>query len=118
MKAILASFLAAPLLIAASPPAPDAPAPAESRAGFQSLFVNWSGASKASIEAERRPDAPPPSDAPSASHAGTRALGERVGEIVALGDCSDGERVARAAGDFALVTAVRAYCTAPEEQPR
>ncbi len=39
-----------------------------------------------------------------------RALGERVGEIVRLGDCAEGERVARAAGDFALVEAVRAHC--------
>ena len=39
-----------------------------------------------------------------------RTLGERVGEIVRLGDCEDGERVARAAGDFALVAAVRAHC--------
>jgi hypothetical protein len=29
---------------------------------------------------------------------------------VALGDCGEGERVARAAGDFALVAAVRAHC--------
>jgi hypothetical protein len=39
-----------------------------------------------------------------------RALGERVGEIVRLGDCAEGERVAREAGDFALVEAVRAHC--------
>lgn len=39
-----------------------------------------------------------------------RALGARVGEIVRLGDCEEGERVARAAGDFALVEAVRAHC--------
>ena len=43
-----------------------------------------------------------------------RALGERVGEIVRLGDCAEGERVARAAGDFALVEAVRAHCAAAE----
>ena len=41
-----------------------------------------------------------------------RALGERVGEIVRLGDCEEGERVARAAGDFALVEAVRGHCRA------
>lgn len=39
-----------------------------------------------------------------------RALGERVGEIVRLGDCEAGERLAREAGDFALVDAVRSYC--------
>jgi hypothetical protein len=43
-----------------------------------------------------------------------RALGERVGEIVRLGDCAEGERVARAAGDFALVEAVRAHCAAAD----
>ena len=43
-----------------------------------------------------------------------RALGERVGEIVGLGDCAEGERVARAAGDFALVEAVRAHCAAAD----
>ena len=41
-----------------------------------------------------------------------RALGERVGEIVRLGDCAEGERVAREAGDFALVEAVRSHCRA------
>ena len=43
-----------------------------------------------------------------------RALGERVGEIVRLGDCAEGERVARTAGDFALVEAVRAHCAAAD----
>jgi len=43
-----------------------------------------------------------------------RALGARVGEIVRLGDCEDGERVARQAGDFALVEAVRGHCRANE----
>jgi hypothetical protein len=117
MKAILALLLAAQPLIAATPPA-EAPAPTGPRSPFEGLFVNWSGASKASIEAERRPDAAPAPDAPSAAQAGTRALGERVGEIVARGDCGDGERVARAAGDFVLVSAVRAYCTAPAPKPR
>jgi len=43
-----------------------------------------------------------------------RALGERVGEIVRLGDCAEGERVAREARDFALVEAVRAHCAAAD----
>jgi len=43
-----------------------------------------------------------------------RALGERVGEIVRLGDCAEGERIAREAGDFALVEAVRAHCAAAD----
>ena len=50
-----------------------------------------------------------------------RALGERVGEIVRLGDCAEGERVAREAGDFPLVEAVRSHCAraqAPESLGR
>ena len=47
-----------------------------------------------------------------------RALGERVGEIVRLGDCAEGERVARSAGDFALVEAVRAHCRAADGEGR
>ena len=39
-----------------------------------------------------------------------QALGERVGEMVATGDCAEGERMARNAGDMALVRAVRDYC--------
>lgn len=49
---------------------------------------------------------------------GSVALGERVGDIVALGDCAEGERVARTAGDFALVAAVRDYCTAAGQSRR
>ncbi len=41
------------------------------------------------------------------------ALGERVGEVVRAGDCAEGERIARVAGDFALVRAVRAHCRRP-----
>jgi hypothetical protein len=112
------SFLAAFVLVslAAGPAAASEPA-ADARARFGSLFVDWTGASRESIEAEReqaaRP-APPPVATASAAMAvpGSRALGERVGDIVALGDCAEGERVARAAGDFALVAAVRDYCNA------
>lgn len=110
------SLLAAPA--AASQPASD------SRARFGSLFVDWNAASRESIEAEREqatraPQQPAPVATASAAVAvpGSRALGERVGDIVALGDCAEGERVARAAGDFALVAAVRDYCNArPAEQ--
>lgn len=41
-----------------------------------------------------------------------RELGERVGEVVRGGDCAQGERIARQAGDFALVEAVRSHCGA------
>jgi|GEM_PF-1918155 len=114
---ILASFGAVPAL--ASEPAADV------RSRFGGLFVDWNTASRESIEAEReqaaRP-APAPEPVATASAAiavpGSRALGERVGDIVALGDCAEGERVARAAGDFALVAAVRDYCNARPAERR
>lgn len=98
---------------AAAADAPPAPAPR----AFQGLFVDWSAANRASIDAERQGaqrTAVAPAEA--TNGAGSIALGERVGEIVALGDCAEGERVARAAGDFALVAAVRAHCSAADPQ--
>jgi len=117
------TFLAALTLISlAAAPAFALEPSAETRARFGSMFVDWNAASRQSIEAEREQVARPPAE-PAAAPAsamsvpGSRALGERVGDIVALGDCADGERVARAAGDFALVAAVRDYCNArPTEQ--
>ena len=41
------------------------------------------------------------------------ALGRRVGEIVRAGDCTGGERMAREAGDLALVRAVQEHCRRP-----
>jgi hypothetical protein len=87
-----------------------------SRPRFQGVFTDWRVANHESVEAERQGLARPPIAAGGAVPAGalaapgSRALGERVGEIVALGDCSEGERVARAAGDFALLAAVRNHC--------
>lgn len=118
MKTLLAALaLAATPALAAEPPA-------DARARFGGLFVDWNAASRQSIEAERQeasrtvPDPAPVSTASAAiAVPGSRALGERVGDIVALGDCAEGERVARAAGDFALVAAVRDYChPRPTEQ--
>jgi hypothetical protein len=97
-----------------APPPPSNP--------FQGLWTGWSGASRDSLEAETRtpvqPDrAPPaatsiPAGSPllSRSREEAEALGARVGEIVRGGDCAEGERIARAAADFALVQAVREYC--------
>jgi hypothetical protein len=106
------------LSLAAAPAAANTP-PAPERARFQGLFVDWSSANRQSIETERlaaqRPAAPVRPDA-GATAAGSVALGERVGDVVALGDCAEGERIARAAGDFALVAAVRAHCTAADPQ--
>ncbi len=105
MTPLIAAFIAvlpAPQAAAASP-------------RFEGLFVNWTAANRDSIEAERaaaaRPTASAAATAPVASP-GSSELGQRVGEIVALGDCAEGERVARSAGDFALVRAVRDHCNA------
>ena len=110
----------APLAIAASPAPAAAPELPDHRARFQGLFVDWGAVNRQSIDAERQARAPQP--APAAAVAGTapgsRSLGERVGEIVAAGDCSEGERVARQAGDFALVAAVRDHCNARPGTPR
>lgn len=89
-------------------------APAQARPRFDGMFTDWQGAARASAEAERearsRPPALQPASTGTAYAPGSPALGQRVGEIVALGDCAEGERVARAAGDFALVAAVRDHC--------
>jgi hypothetical protein len=117
MKHILSGLL---LLAFTATPAAAADAPQRPAASrFQGLFVDWSDANRDSIEAERiaaqRPAAGP-SDAPAGTAAGSVALGERVGDIVATGDCAEGERIARAAGDFALVAAVREHCAAADRR--
>lgn len=88
--------------------------PPEPTSRFEGMFTDWRGANRASAEAERealaRPAIVQQAAAPAAYAPGSPALGQRVGEIVALGDCNEGERVARTAGDFALVAAVREHC--------
>jgi len=103
--------------LAAAPAAASQTTAPDGRARFHGLFVDWNAAGRQSIEAERqasvRPVLPAATPATAAmATAGSRELGERVGDIVALGDCAEGERVARAAGDFALVAAVREHCNA------
>ena len=106
------------LALASAPAAAAETTPAPERVRFQGLFVDWSSANRQSIETERlgakRPAAP--AQAGAGPVAGSVALGERVGDVVALGDCAEGERIARAAGDFALVAAVRQHCTAADPQ--
>lgn len=99
------------LFTAACPALAAEPAPAP-QPRFEGLFVDWRDASRESVEAERRAAALAPTGAAAVPGTvpGSAALGQRVGEIVALGDCAEGERVARAAGDFALVAAVRDHC--------
>ena len=101
-------------------------APAAARAqqsgttpNFSGLFTSWSGTSRESLRAETEMRRTPPADAAGAvpassplqrSHGEAVALGERVAEVVRRGDCAEGERLAREAGDFPLVRAVRDYC--------
>ena len=98
--------------------APAAPTPDK----FGRLWTGWSSANGQSIEAEKaalerlRREV----EAADAARRGQlmnqgRELGERVGEVVRIGDCAEGERLARQAGDFALVAAVRDHCRVAEE---
>jgi hypothetical protein len=97
---MIATTLIATALAAAAPPHDQ---------GYAGLWTRWSGANDAALRAERGRQAQ--AAAPSGPlRAGSPELGARVGEIVRTGDCEEGERVARAAGDFPLVEAVRAHC--------
>lgn len=87
------------------PPA-EAPPPAPPR--FGGLFTDWRDASRESLDHERSRTGA--ADAPARTAAEARALGDRVGRIVAEGACAEGERIAREAGDFALVRAVQDHC--------
>ena len=101
--------------------APAARDSAADRTGFESLWTGWRGVNRESIRAEAeaaRSSAAPAAPAPARYQAGSVALGERVGEVVRLGDCEEGERLARLAGDFPLVEAVRAHCRARAPQIR
>ncbi len=112
---MLALALLAPAMLAAQPTAP--------RGQFDSMWTSWSGTNRQAmlqeneaIERVRRDVATADAARQAALRNQGRALGERVGEIVRGGDCEDGERVAREAGDFALVEAVREYCR--QRRPR
>src|SRR5436190_20680504 len=101
-----------------------APAPEPQANPYRDLFTRWDGANRESLEAETgtgeaapMAEAQPDSNAiPAYSPLQPRsddeaiALGRRVGEVVRSGNCTEGERMARQAGDFALVRAVRAHC--------
>lgn len=117
LSALLAIGLlsAAPAAGQSAAPTPDAPANP-----YRDLFTRWDGANRDSLAAET--DAAPPAPAPETgaipaysplaprSQEEAVALGRRVGEVVRAGDCAEGERMARAAGDLALVRAVREHC--------
>jgi len=114
-RALLWPLLLAPAVALAQA----APAPPSSN--FAGLFTSWSGTSRESLRSEiarQQPSGAVPASSPlQRSHGEAAALGERVGDVVRRGDCQEGERMAREAGDFALVRAVRDYCRASETSP-
>ncbi|HEY9553342.1 hypothetical protein [Allosphingosinicella sp.] len=79
--------------------------PSAESAGFGAMWVDWNALGRQSSAAER---APPPVQ--KRDRADAASLGQRVGEVVASGDCAIGERLAREAGDIPLARAVRAHC--------
>ncbi len=121
-KPVLLALCVALAPLAAIPAAAQGSAPAAQQPPsnpFQSLWTGWSGVSRESLEAETRQpsgEAPASTSIPAVSPLFSRsreeaeALGARVGEAVRSGNCVEGERIARAAGDFPLVEAVRDYC--------
>jgi hypothetical protein len=108
MIACLASLALASPALAQGPAAPPP--------GFAGLWIPWSGVNRdslrAEVEARRRAaaESDPASPDQQRRYSEAAALGERVGQIVRQGDCEEGERIARQAGDFALVRAVRGHC--------
>ena len=118
----LSLFAAAPAAGQAGAPTAAPPqSPAQTQPNpFQNLFTRWDGANREALDAEAGarqagPEAegnaiPASSPLVSASRSEAVALGERVGAVVRAGDCAEGERIAREAGDFALVRAVREHC--------
>jgi len=116
------------LLLSAAAPAQEAPAGAAAGAdagpaepGYGGLWTSWTGVNRDSIRAEAeaaRSGQAAAADVPRHYQAGSSALGERVGEVVRLGDCQEGERLAREAGDFPLLEAVRAHCRPASPQIR
>lgn len=105
---LILAFLSAVAQPAPASPVEAAPPPAaESR--FGGLFVDWRvAAGDALMQEQARAEAIAPIAGPTVREA--RALGDQVGEMVALGDCDGGERLAREAGDVALLRAVQDHC--------
>jgi hypothetical protein len=114
---LLAAAPAAGQSVTPAPAAPEAPANP-----WRDLFTRWDGVNRESLAAESEPAPPatapggnsipafsPLSPPPRAADEAV-ALGRRVGEVVRAGDCAQGERIAREAGDLALVRAVREHC--------
>jgi hypothetical protein len=110
-------LFAAPAAGQSGAPAPAAEASANP---YRDLFTRWDGANRDSMTAETDVAQPAPeaesTSIPAYSPLSPRsqdeamALGRRVGEVVRAGNCAGGERMAREAGDLALVRAVREHC--------
>jgi hypothetical protein len=100
---LMTGYLIASALASAAPAQAAAPDP-----GFSGLWTRWSGVNSEALRAETTRAAPAAPAGP--LRAGSPELGQRVGEIVRAGDCAGGERLAREAGDFPLVEAVRSHC--------
>jgi len=99
--------LLALVLTASAAPAQPAPKPAAPK----SLWVDWKTLARDSVAAEAK-GAKPDVSRERELQAEADARGKLVGELVTSGDCANGERIAREAGDFALVRAARDYCAA------
>ena len=102
------------ILLAGGQPAPAAsepqqPAAPATETRFRSLFIDWRATADEALEHEQaRARSVVAEEGTPVRQA--RALGDQVGEMVALGDCDGGERLARDAGDLALVSAVQDHC--------
>ena len=96
------------LALAASMAQPAAAPPPPESSRFGVLFTDWRSANSQALEQEQSRNAA--ANAPARTVAQAEALGDRVGRIVAEGACEEGERIAREAGDFALVRAVQNHC--------
>lgn len=110
----LASRALVPLLLLAPAGAP-AQQPSRPASPYGDMFTPWNGTNQDSLRAEaearqRAAETAQTAVPAVAEHNAQVALGERVAEAVRRGDCAEGERIARAAGDFPLVQAVRDYC--------
>ena len=108
---VLVALLAPAIALAQTGSAPSADP------DFDTLWTGWNGANQDSMRTESEAIQRLRHELATAEAARRRQLrgegqelGTRVGMIVSEGDCEDGERIARAAGDFALVEAVRNYC--------
>ena len=115
MKALKTACFCLALLAPTMAGASDAPASPPSE--FGRLWTGWSSINREAMTVETAAAQRIREDLATADAARLaelrnqgRDLGERVGEIVREGDCEGGERMARDAGDFALVEAVRAHC--------